>query len=301
MGIALETVSGTYAAPTKFVPFETEGLKYQQDTQYRRAIQNSPDVTDAVNGNVHTEGEIQMVARDDIMPYFMDAGRFTVVKTGAGSPWTYTCTPNATAVPTKTMSITIVRNGIVFGYVGCVMGSFTLTQDNGVLMFNPTILGRDEAVQSLPTATWPVTVPFGPGMYDLEIPTATQVFDADQFEITWDDNASPNYRLKNTGRGAQFINFGERNVTAKTARDFDTRTDYDAFKALTAQSITFKAQNTASHIITVALTSSIKDTYEVANGSQGDVVMSQIQYQCTRDGTGVPGSIVITTTETFTP
>jgi hypothetical protein len=72
-------------------------------------------------------------------------------------------------------------------------------------MFNPTILGRDEASQTVPTATWATGVqatPFGAGKYNLQIPTVTQVFDSDSFEFSVDDSGEPQYRLKDTGRGA---------------------------------------------------------------------------------------------------
>lgn len=280
LGIALETVTGTYTAPTKFVPFNSESLQYQQDTNWRRAIRNSPDVTYAVPGNAHVEGELQMDALEDIIPYFMMASRMDVVKTGSTPNYIYTGTPNANATPAKTMSITIVRNSVVYGYTGCVVGSFTFGVEDGGLTYNCNIFGNDEATQTTPgSITWPTTTPYGMGTYDIEIPTGTPVTDADTFEFQVEDNAEPQYRLKNTGRGANFIKFGEREVTTTMDRDFQTRTDYDAFKAMTAQSITIAASKGANNSISIVAPVTVKDTYEVGLSGQGDLVRASIAYQ----------------------
>jgi hypothetical protein len=280
MGIALETVSGTYTAPTKYVPFNSESLTVANETNFRRAIRNSPDVTYAVPGNIHPEGDIEMDAFDDILPYFMMVSRMTVVKTGTTPNFTYTGTPNALAVPAKTMSITIVRDGIVFGYVGCVVSSFTIGMDDGTMTYTATIMANDEAVQSAPTPTWPTTTPYGMGMYTIEIPTASTVTDTDTFEFQVEDNGEPQFRLKSTGRGANFIKFGEREVTLSVERDFQTRVEYDAFKAVTAQSIQITASKGANNNIVLLCAVSIKDSYEVNLSGQGDLVRAQVSYQC---------------------
>lgn len=293
MGIALETVSGTYLAPTKFFPFESESLKYNQETVWRRPIRQSADVIGGVDGNVRTEGDISMEAFEDVIPYFLMCARAAVVKTGSTPNFIYTATPTAAAIPTKTMSVTVVRNGIVFGYSGVVVGSFTFTVDDGVLKFNCSMLGRDEAVQSVPTPTWSTTVPFGAGKYSIEIPTASQVFDADGFEFQVDDNAQAQYRLKNTGRGAQFISYGERSLQLTTERDFESRTEYDAYKALTSQSITITASKGVNNVITIAMPVAIKDEYTVNLGGQGDLVRASMTYQGVINGSGVSYTVVV--------
>jgi hypothetical protein len=301
MGIAKETVSGTYTAPTKFVPFNSESLQWQQDTNWRRAIRNSPDVTFAVPGNAHVEGDIEIDAFDDILPYFMTAGRMDVVKTGTTPNWIYTGTPNANAVPAFTMSITIIRDGIVFGYTGCVVGQFTFGIDDGTMTANMSIVGADEAVQTAPgSVTWPTTTPFGMGQYSVEVPTGTPVTDADTFEMTINDNADPQYRLKSSGRGANFIKFGEREVTTTMERDFQTRTEYDAFKALTAQTLTLTATKGANNSISLLMPVSIKDTYEVNLSGQGDLVRASIAYQNLIGPTTSAYTITVKTQEVLT-
>src|SRR5436190_10041759 len=164
LGIALETVSGTYLSPTKYVPFESESLNFVQDTIWRRPIRQSADIIGAVPGNVHVEGDIGFEAIPDVVSILLYAARHTVTKTLTG-PYKYNYIPNALAIPARTLSLTVVRNGIVFGYTGMVVGNFTFTVEDGILKFNCGFQGRDEAVQSLPTATWPTTTPYGAGMY----------------------------------------------------------------------------------------------------------------------------------------
>lgn len=300
LGVAIETTSGTYVAPTKFVPIESESLKYVQETDWRRPIRASADIVGAVDGNVHVEGDISMEAFEDVVAMMLRAGRNTYTKTGTTPDFTYDIVGNANAVPNKTLSITVVRNGITFGYTGCVIPSFTFTIDNGKLKFNPTILGRDEATQTLPTATWTTgtqATPFGAGKYQIQIPTASQVFDADGFEFSVDDSGEPQYRLKDTSRGAQFISFGERSVTMSIERDFENRTDYDAFKALTAQSITLTATKGANNSISLIVPAAIKDTYEVGLGGQGDLTRAQVNYNGVLDATGNAYKITVKTQE----
>jgi hypothetical protein len=296
LGIALETVSGTYLAPTKYIPFESESLNFVSENAQRRPIRQSADIVGIVPGNQHVEGDIGFEALPDAVAILLHAARHTVVKTGAG-PYTYVFTPNANALPVKTLSITLVKNGQVFAFTGMVIGSFTITPEDGVLKFNCSFQGRDEATQPAPTPTWPTTVPFGMGMYTIEIPTATQVFDTDTFEFQVEQNAEPQYRLKSGGqRGAQFIKYGENEVTLSVERDFENKTEYDQYKALTAKTITIKCINGANEI-DMLVPVSIIDTYDVTTPGQGDLVRASISYFGTLDATGKSYEITVKTTE----
>lgn len=282
VGIALEAVAGTYVAPTKFFPILTESLQHMQETIWRRPIRQNVDILGAVPGNVHIEGDIEMEVLTDAAVYFHRISRADIQKTGTAAPWSYVVTPNAAACAGKTASITVVRNGVVFGYTGCVVAGFTYTVEDGLLKATYNIIGLDEAVQALPVPTFAGQErPFGAGEYTVEIPTASQVFDTDTFEWTVNDNGEPQYRMKNTGRGAQFIQFGEREVTLSVERDFGTRADYDAYKALTAQSITIDADSALpNEKFTLLLDAAIKDTYEVGLSGQGDLIRASISYMC---------------------
>lgn len=301
LGLAVETVPGTYVPPTKFVPFMSESLITSQETVWRRPIRQSADILGAVPGNFHMEGELSMEALEDIVLYFLAASRTAIVKTGTTPNFIYTVTPTSAGVATKTLSITIVRNGIVFGYTGVTTSSFTFSISDGLLMFDVSLMGRDEAVQSVPTPTWPTSTPFGAGQYSIEFPTATPVTDTDTFEWSVEDNAEPQFRLKSTGRGANFIKYGERNATMSAERDFDSRTDYDAFKALTGQSVTITASRGINNSISLVAPAAIKDSYEVTAPGQGDIVRASVTYQLVMDATGKSWEITLKTQEVYTP
>lgn len=290
------TNPGVYVAPTKFIPFMSETLTSTQATIWRRPIRQSADIIGAVAGNFHVAGDISIEGIEDTSIYFLHGSRMSIVKTGTTN-YTYTCTPTANAIPAATLSITVVRNNIVFGFVGCVVSSQTFTQQDGILMHNLTIIGRDEAVQSSPTPTWPTTTPFGAGQYSIEIPTATPVLDTDTFEFTIDDAAEPMFRLKNPSRGAQFVKYGERSLKMTMERDFLDRTDFDAFKALTSQDITIAVSKGINNSISLNAPVAIKDTYEVQNSGQGDLVRAALTYNGVINGSGVSYTLVVKTQE----
>jgi len=292
---------GVYAVPTKFFPFMSESLASVQETIFRRPIRQNADVIGAVPGNFHVEGDIDIEALEDVIVYFIYSSRTLFAKTGTSPNFTYTITPTSAGIPNKTLSLTMVRNGIVFGFTGMVTSSFVFSIEEGLLKLSISLLGRDEAVASLPTATWPTTTPFGAGQYSVEIPTATPVTDTDSFEFSVEDNAEAQFRLKTPGRGAQFIKYGERTSTLSLERDFDSRADFDAFKAITAQSITLTATKGANNSISMLAPVAIKDTYEIANSGQGDLVRASISYQNVIDGTGKSWQIVVKTQEDFFP
>jgi hypothetical protein len=285
VGLAFEVTPGTYVAPTKFVPILSESLNSVQSNYERRDIRQVADSLGLVGGDRHIAGDINCCVYPTCEPYFLHASRGAVVKSGTG-PWTYVHTPGHTAAFTtgRSLSITVVRNGIVHGYTGCVVGVREYSQDNKKLTVRYGIVGLGEAVAASPTAVWPTDVPFGAGMYDLEIPTATDVFDIDAFTLTIDDGLVPEFRLYNS-RDARFVRFGERKTTLSLARDYENRTDLDAFKLLTAQAIRLKASNGASADWLVELPVTIKDTYELGLSGQGDLVRASITYTGHYDAT----------------
>jgi len=302
LGVALEAVAGTYLAPTKFVPINSESIHMVEETQFRRPIRQSVDILDAVAGNEHPEGEIELDAREDCVAVILQAARLTAVKTGSTPNFTYTYTPNANAIPARTMSITVVRAGEIFGYTGMVVSGYKFSVSDGILMFSCTVKGRQEATQSNPTPTWPTSVPYGMGKYSIEIPTATPVTDTDAFEYSVDDAGTPNFRLKSTGRGGDFINYGERTTQLSLTRDFLSRADYDNFKTVVAQSITLSATKGVNNSISILIPNAFKNTYELGLSGQGELIRAQIQYEGVLDSASPAkvSQIVIKTQEDIT-
>ena len=279
LGVAHEDVKGTYLAPEIFVPLISESLDVVQSNIYRRPIRGITDILAAVPGPTHVEGNITVEVFHESLPYFMYAMNMTVVKSGTGD-LTYTGTPAHAAEPAETLSITVDRNGEGFGYVACAVSSLQLTVQNGILVASMQIIGESEATQTSPTAVWPTSVPLGvPGDYKIEIPTASQVFDADSFTIDINDNLTPEFRLEDADRAPRFLKYGEREVKVSMERDFETRTEYDAFKLATAQAITIIAEQSATRLLQFDMESAIHDSYAVNLGSQGDLTRAQVEYQ----------------------
>jgi hypothetical protein len=298
-GVAFETVAGTYVAPTKYVPILNETLEYKESNIYRRPIRQSAAQIGVVPGDFNVTGTITMEATEDTCLYFTEVSRAVGVKTGSTN-FTYTYSPTSVAVPPRTMSITVVRNGVVFGYAGCCASKQTFTVNNNLLQYAVDIVGLSEATQSLPTATWPTSVPYGPGSWTVQFPLATTITDMDTFSFEVDDAGNPNMRLK-AARGSAFTSYGERSVQMTAARDFLDATDYNAFKAVTPQHGMVSVAAGANNGIQFDIYNAVKDVYQVPLSGQGDLVRANITYQSTLDSSGNEYQIVYKTQEIITP
>src|SRR5258706_687584 len=303
VGIAFETTPGTYAAPTKYLPILSETLAWKQTTVWRRTISGKSDRIGVVADDGSFDGDIVMEALHDCVPYILYAGRMSIAKTGPVSTiYTYVATSTHVATPPtgRTLSITIVRNGVTFGYTNCIVTKMVYTIVNGLLQVTFTIMGSDESDQTTPTPTWPTSVQFGAVQYYFEIPTATQVFDCDAFTLSIDNAGVQNYRYRNTGRGPAFASFGDRTVELDVTRDFQSKTDYTAFKALTAQGITVKAVNGTKEI-DFLVPAAIADTYQVDLPGTAELIKAQVKYRGTYDtGTSEAYAITVKTDENIT-
>jgi hypothetical protein len=298
VGIALEVTPGTYVAPDKFFPIRNETLSWEQGTVWRRVIRGTADAIGAVEGNGSVGGDIDMELLDDVLPYFLQIARGDMTQSAAPAPFTYEFVPNHEAVPNATASITVVRNGVSFGYVGCVVSSMNFGTDEGMATVTFSILGTAENEENVPTPTYnPDDKPFGAGTWVIEIPTATQIFDADNFSFQVEDNGEVQFRLKDI-LGAQFVSYGERSVTVSMDRDFLDRDEYDAFKLLTSKGISVNVSRGADRSVTLVTPAAIIDTYESNLSGQGDLIRASISYQGVHDAaTGGGYTIEVVTNE----
>lgn len=290
---------GVYAAPTKFFPLESESLTLPQQTNWRRPVMQTADIIGAVAGEHHVEGDIGMEVLEDVIPYFLSVARYVCVKTGSSPNFVYTFTPLSTALAPRSMSVTIVRNGQVFGFVGCQVSKFKLSVDNGLYKVTWSILGFDEGEESIPMPTFTSTTPYGLGSYTIEIPQTTVVgCGIDTFSFDVDDSGTAEPRLCGTGQGAKIIYFGERNTKLSTTRDFEDRDDFDAYKALTSQSLKILASKGSNNSVELNAGVMIKDTYQVSLNGQGELLRAQIEYMLVRDpSTSRNHQIVVKTQE----
>jgi hypothetical protein len=299
IGVAFETTVGTYVAPTKYIPILNETLELKETNNYRRPIRGTAAQVGVVPGDFDVEGTITMEATEDTCLYFTEVSRMVGVKTGATN-FTYTYTPTNVATPPRTLSITVVRNGTVYGYTGCTCVKQTFSVNNNILEYAADIIGLAEATQTSPTASWPTSVPYGPGSWNVQIPSLTQVFDMDTFSFSADDSGAAQYRLK-SARGAQFVSYGERTLQMTASRDYLDKTDYTAFQSVTGQKITIAVTAGANNGITFDILQAIKDVYQTPLSGQGDLVRAAITYNSTIDNTGNDYDIIYKTQEVITP
>lgn len=280
VGVAFEVTPGTYVAPTKFIPIRSESLKVMKEINFTRPIiKTAVEPVHAVNAPEHVEGDIEWEIIDDCMVYFLHAARMTVVKAGTTPNFTYTYTPSSAAqAPNKTLSITVERNGEIFGYTGCVLGGMSVTVDNGLLVGTMRIMGLNEASQAAPAASFPTTVPYGADAYTIEIPAASPITDAGSFTFELDDSPEAQFRLGSLA--AQYVKFGERNVSAEVERDFIDRTQYDLFRALTAQSVHLRAEKPtdSNRYLDFLLHSGVMDSYETFLEGQGELITASLSF-----------------------
>ena len=293
VGIAFETTMGTYVAPTIFVPILSESLHYMEERYYSEQIRQQTIVSDVKQGYYHVEGDIEMEVDPTNHPYWLYASRHTPAKTGAG-PFEYTFTPSsagsastaAGATTPKTLSITIVRNGVVFGYTGCVVGGFEYTIEDAVLRCTMNVLGLAEAVQSAPSPTWAAADLLGADAHRIYLaaaaatPTFTTAADGfNGFTFRTNFNAEAQNRIK-AARSASYISFGITEAEIESELDFIDRTDYDNFVNNVQRAI--KLESTNGGATFAASTSAIVlqgnrvayDSYDIALEGMGDLIMA---------------------------
>lgn len=296
VGLAFETTEGTYAAPTNYWPIENENLNAIPEHIFRRLIRGIADEVGAVQGNMKIGGTINAELYDDMFTFMLYASRFSVVKSGAG-PFVYTFTPTHGAVPSlKTMSVTVVRNGTEAAYTGVVLSSVSVNTEGGLAKAHYNLIGRDEADQATPVYANPTSIPYGPGAYTIEIPTAAQVFDIINFEFMVDNSGEMQHRLTNL-LTPRFAKFGERAVTLRIDSDFEDRVQLDAFKAATASSVTLKLDKGVNNKVTLTLPVAVREGYEIGGLSgQGDLISESVTWRGQYDtSTSKSVNIVVTT------
>jgi hypothetical protein len=308
-GIALEAAGapGVFVPPTKFFPIKTDTMKLNKQTDWRRTMKGVVDTIGHVPGNMHVAGDIDVEFLEDVHPYFMMATRMNVVKSAGPTNWIYTGTPFHNALPLaaakSTLSITIVRGGQIFCFVGCIVHGHEFLLEGGVLMTKYHILGRDDVyaeltvTPSMPTNVPSATIPFGQGSYNIQVPTATQIFDVDKFTFTVDEGGNAEFRLRNNTPAAggpsalspQFIRFGERKVDLKLERDFVDRTEYNNWQNQINRAITIVVQRLGGSVnnqLTLTIPQGVEKDYSgLGLSGQGNLLRYTMDYECEYNAT----------------
>jgi hypothetical protein len=280
VGIAFETVYGTYAPPVRFFPVKSENLTEPFQHVARRLIRGVADNLGHVAGNHNVEGDIVMELYSDVLPYFLYVSRVSIAKTGAG-PWVYTTTPahvgDSVSLTKPAISINVFKAAESFGFIGCVVSGWELGVEDGIPVVTFHIIGSKELDQVDPTPAFLTTdVPFSAPSWNIQIPDAASITTVEDFTFSVNDNAEPQFRLGNTG--AQWVKFGEREVKATVNRDFNTRAEFDLYKAVTATSVTLILTQGAN-TITIKMANVTRETYEIDGSTdQGSPVMAAVSY-----------------------
>jgi hypothetical protein len=180
-----------------------------------------------------------------------------------------------------------VRNGVVFGYVGCVVGSFEFSiTDEGILVVTMDVLGMGEATQSAPSPTWIAPQLYGADASQVYLAAsgATPTFGAadvgfDGFTFRANYNAEPQNRIR-ADRQASYISFGTTEAEIESSLDFIDRTEFDNLKNNTTRAIKLEATQggvsfaTATHGVKLQGNRVSYDTYEVNLDGMGDLIMA---------------------------
>lgn len=299
VGIAFETTMGTYVAPTVFVPILSESLRYTEEKYYSEQIRQQTIVSDQKPGYYHVEGDIELEVDTSNIVHWLYASRHTIAKTGAG-PFEYKFTPSSAgsastgAGPTvaKTLSITIVRNSVVFGYTGCVVGGFEFTVEDGILKATLNVFGLAEAVQSAPSPTWVAPLLFGADAHYvyLAAAAATPTFGAVDTSFngfTFRANYNPEAQNRIVAaRSASYISFGITEAEIESELDFLNRTDYDNFVNSVKRAIKMESLNGGATF--AAATNGVRlqgnnvsyDAYDIGLEGMGDLIMAGFTGRC---------------------
>lgn len=294
MGIAHETTMGTYVAPAVFIPFLDESLSYSEDKYYSPAIRKVTLVGDMKQNYYHAEGDVDWEVDCAYLPYFMYCMRLSIVKTGAG-PYVYTATPSSggaagiggNAATQKTMSVTIVRNGRVFKYVGCAVTGWNYRIEDGVAKSNMTIMGLGEtgaSGDSPPAPTFTVPSLMGAAAHTVSVapsissgnPVWVENDNFGGFTFAVNDNGAAQTRIK-PNRQAAYISFGESEVTIATTLDFLDGTQYDQFVAATASAFQIVSAVSGTEGVEIDAFRGVYNTYPVNNGAIGDIVTADAE------------------------
>lgn len=302
MGFAFETVKGTFVPAVQFIPILSESFRYTEERYFSPQIRQQVMTSDVAQGYYHIEGDIELEADVNYLPYLLFCSRHTPsLATGVYSfvPSTAGSTSTAaTGMVQRTASITIVRNGVGFGYTGCTLGSLGFFVDTGVLKFRATLFGeQDVAVPAPPTPTWLAPSLFGAAAHSVYVDAAgttptftTPDVNFNGFEFTANHNPSAENRLV-PNRGAGYIAFHETEISVTTELDFLNKTEYDNFVATTQKA--FRLQSikggatfaTATEGVQVDINRGVYETYDVGLSGLADLIMAGVTIR----GIGIAG------------
>lgn len=300
LALVFETVMGTYLHPGTagaiFIPIISENLDYTESHYYSQQIRQSTVESEAKPGYYSVGGDIVVEVDLNYLPYFLHCSRHSIAKSGVG-PYTYTYTPSqAGAASTaasgnvpRTASLTVFRNGVGYGYGGCVVNTQQYRIENGVLMATLGILGLSEADPGAPgSPAWSTASLLGADAHSVYVDvagTAPAFAAADTsfngFTADVNYNGNPQNRI-NALRSASYISYGKTDATYNTELDFLSKTEYNNFKNLTKRALKLESLKggatfaAATEAFALSFYNSVYDSYSTNLGAMGDLIMAQV-------------------------
>lgn len=300
LALTLETVYGTYLPPTTagtvFIPILTESLAYTENPYYSPQIRQQTVYSDRTQGFYHVAGNIDLEFDANFMPYFLHLARHNIAKSGAG-PYVYDYTPSqagsastaASGNVQRSASITVIRNGVGFGYGGCSVDTIHHELDNGVLKFTLGIYGLSEVTPGgLGTPAWIAPSLMGAAAHSVYVDAAgtapafaTPDVSFNGFTADVNFNAAAQNRI-NSSRAASYVSYGMTEPNFDTELDFLTKTEYDNFKNNTRRAVKFESLKggatfaLASEAYNITYYNSAYDVYDVTLPGLADLIMARV-------------------------
>lgn len=300
LAIKLESVMGTYLPPTTagtvWVPILNENLQYTENPYYSPQIRQQTVYSERTQGFYHVEGPIELEFDANYMPYFLHCGRHNIAKSGAG-PYVYDYTPSqagssstaASGNVQRTASITVVRNGIGFGFAGCSLDTIHHELDTGVLKFTLGIYGLSEIEPTgLDTPAWIAPSLMGAAAHSVFTDTAgaapafaTPDLTYNGFTADINFNAAAQNRINNA-RSASYISYGMTEPNFETELDFLSRTDFDNLKNNTRRAVKFESLKgganfaAATEAYQITYFNAALDVYETNLSALADLIMARV-------------------------
>lgn len=300
LAVTLETVLGTYLPPTTagtvWVPILNETLNYTENPYYSPQIRQQTVYSSREQGFYHVEGSVELEFDANFMPYFLHTGRHTIAKSGAG-PYVYDYTPSqagssstaASGNVQRSASLTVVRNGIGFGYGGCSLGTIHHELRDGVLVFTLGFTGLNEQVPSgLGSPAWIAPSLMGAAAHSVYVDAAgtspafaTPDLTHNGFNADINFNPAPQNRI-NSSRAASYVSYGMTEANYDTELDFLSRTDFDNLKNNTRRAVKFESLKggatfaLATEAYQLTFFNSAYDVYETHLTGLADLIMARV-------------------------
>lgn len=301
LAIKHEATMGTYLPPstagTLFVPILDESLVYTEDKYYSEQIRQAVIESEQKPSYYHAEGDITMEVDTAFLPYFLYCSRHTITKTGAATPWTYKFVPStagsastgAGTTTRKTASITVVRNGIGFGYAGCVIGGWEFSIEDGNLRVTMNVLGLSETTPGgLGSPTWTAAKLLGADAHQVSVDVsgiapvfATPATNFNGYTVNINHNAEAQNRIRRD-RAASYISYGKTEATIETELDFEDKVEYDKMKASTKAAYRLEsigdgaAWAASADGLRIDFNRASYDSYELGLGGMEELIMASV-------------------------